>query len=224
MAIDWKAYLKPSLMKIAIAALFFILFAPFINCDNGIRCIRAPCPSSSLDSIFFWLVPLDGTPAMPHVYSLDFPILIGGAVICYLAGCKIAQIFSTACRKAPPAAVKHSFVEELLQDFQEFFKPTVPKIQLALVLFVLCAPLLTYDNSATCAPCPSGTVCPACQATKEGSLLTALFSPEHKYQFSNFQDFEKWGALVLSALVSYVLASYLALKFAPWFPKPRAKT
>ena len=225
MSFNWKAYLKPSLKKAAIAAVFFILFVPFLEYDNGIRCIRAPCPSSSHDSIFFWLFPQDGAPAAAHIYSLDFLVLIVGAIICYLIACRIAQMFSAPALKEPHRAGEKqtTILEKILLGFQEFLKPTVSRLQLALVMFVLFAPFFNYANNAACVPCPSGTACPACPATKTGSFIDTLFSPERNYQLANFLDFEKLVELALSALVSYFLACYFASKFGPFIPKPRAK-
>ena len=225
MSFNWNAYLQPSLKKAAIAAVFFILFAPFLVYDNGIRCIRAPCPSSSHDSIFFWLFPQDGAPALAHIYSLDFLVLIVSAIICYLIACRVAQLFSVpALKEQPrPGEKQPAILEKILLGFQAFLKPTVPRLQLALVMFVLFAPFFSYANNAICAPCPSGTACPACQAIKTGSFLDTLFSSERNYQLFNILDFDRWVELALSALLSYVLACYLALKFGPFIPKPRAK-
>jgi hypothetical protein len=43
----WAEFLRPSPRKIALFAAVSLAFIPFMEYDNGIRCIRAPCPSSS---------------------------------------------------------------------------------------------------------------------------------------------------------------------------------
>ncbi|MFA6907679.1 MAG: hypothetical protein WC263_02525 [Candidatus Micrarchaeia archaeon] len=90
MAFDLNAFLKPSWKKAAIAALLFILFVPFINHDNGIRCIRAPCPSSSVGSFASWLLFGPWAHSQPaHVYSIDLFIALIGIAVCYALACAL---------------------------------------------------------------------------------------------------------------------------------------
>ena len=89
-AFDWKSFLKPSWQKVAIAAALIILFVPFINYDNGIRCIRAPCPSSNIGSVVSWLLFGPRAHSQPAlIYSIDLLIAFAGIVICYALACAL---------------------------------------------------------------------------------------------------------------------------------------
>ena len=80
---NWKEFLKPSWQKIAVAALLFVLFVPFITYWNGIMCFRAPCPSDTTGSLLMFAL-LSPTHT---AYSLNFPIALIGAGICYALAC-----------------------------------------------------------------------------------------------------------------------------------------
>ncbi|VVB98256.1 Uncharacterised protein [uncultured archaeon] len=74
--------LKPDWKKIALAALLFLLFVPFLTYDNGIRCIRAPCPASSAGSALMF-----GLSNEHHIYSVDYAVMAAGIVAAYLISC-----------------------------------------------------------------------------------------------------------------------------------------
>lgn len=82
---NWNEFLAPSWQKAAVAALLFALFVPFITYWNGIMCIRAPCPSDAAGSllIFALLAPTH------TVYSLNLPIALVGAIVCYALACAL---------------------------------------------------------------------------------------------------------------------------------------
>ena len=89
---NWKEILKPSREMIAIGAILFILFVPFIVYDNGIRCFRAPCPSSGMGSVLSWSM-LSALHMIPgFIFSFDISIAVIGAIICYSLGCAFAPL------------------------------------------------------------------------------------------------------------------------------------
>ena len=85
MAINLKEFLGPSWQKIAVAALLFVLFVPFITYWNGIMCIRAPCPSDTTGSLLMFAL-LSPTHT---AYSLNLPIALIGAAVCYAFACAL---------------------------------------------------------------------------------------------------------------------------------------
>jgi len=54
----------------------FIVFIPFINYDNGLRCVMAPCGSISSGSILIYLFR-----GFPHVHQINYFFLFGGILI-----------------------------------------------------------------------------------------------------------------------------------------------
>jgi len=65
--------------RILISVLIFAIFLPFINYDNGVRCIMAPCDSVNLGS--FLIYALWG---FPYIHQINYLILIGGILASYL--------------------------------------------------------------------------------------------------------------------------------------------
>lgn len=47
---------RPSYGKTSLTVVLFLLFAPVLNVDTGVRCITAPCPSGKTASIAFALI------------------------------------------------------------------------------------------------------------------------------------------------------------------------
>ena len=90
MAFDLKIFLKPSRKKIAIAAVLFILFVPFINYWNGIMCVRAPCPSDSTGSLlaFIFLAPTH------TIYQILYINAIVGLVLSFILAEIALQLYS----------------------------------------------------------------------------------------------------------------------------------
>lgn len=81
-----KGFLAPTVMKLAMALLVFLLFVPFISHDNGIRCIKAPCPSVSTSpaSIYFLFYP------QYQIYEFQYVTAAIGLAVSYLVSCAIA--------------------------------------------------------------------------------------------------------------------------------------
>ncbi len=83
---ELRNMLKPSRFKIALFIILFLVFVPFAEFDNGIRCIRAPCPSSSIGSIAMYL--LYHSP----IYQIYIISIIVGAVAAYLISCLLVSL------------------------------------------------------------------------------------------------------------------------------------
>lgn len=86
-----KDFLKPSLLKIAISIILFLVFVPFINYDTGIRCITTPCPSMANGSFLIYLIFSQNF----YVYNLVFFNLIIGFIISYFFACIISKTFKS---------------------------------------------------------------------------------------------------------------------------------
>jgi len=74
-----KKILVPNFKKVSLFLMIFIIFVPFINYDNGIRCILPGCDvinSGSLLVYSFW--------GFPYVYQINYLILFGGILVSYL--------------------------------------------------------------------------------------------------------------------------------------------
>lgn len=80
-----KLFLKPSIAKIIISLLIFVIFVPFVYYDTGIRCIKAPCPAGANGSIVMWLFFSYNF----HLFSISYVILIIGILLSYLVSCLI---------------------------------------------------------------------------------------------------------------------------------------
>ena len=78
---ELRELVMPSRGKIIIFLALFLLFVPVVNYDTGIRCITAPCPSSSPGSIFIYV--LHGS----QIYQFYYAAAIIGIVATYLIAC-----------------------------------------------------------------------------------------------------------------------------------------
>lgn len=211
----------PSWEKLAITALLIIFFLPFITYDNGTRCIQAPCPSTDTGTAFSWLF-RHGLPLPPpQAYSLDFRLLRGGIAICYIAACALAyflpRMLATQDQKKKFAEEKHApVIEQIAFSYKEFLRPTLAKIEISLVLFLLMAPLLSYGNGKICPPCPIGQTCPTCRATSVAPYMEVPFHPERTYQMVGIDD-----AAFVAFFVpfSYLFGCMLVSKIEPFFAK-----
>lgn len=89
---DWKEFFKPTISKIIVFVMIFLFFVPFIDYDNGIRCIKAPCHSSDTGSVLMYLL-FSYKPNMT-IFSFSYICLIAGMIISYLISCAIAFGFN----------------------------------------------------------------------------------------------------------------------------------
>jgi hypothetical protein len=67
---------RPTVGKILLALVLVALFVPALEFDNGIRCIRAPCPSTSVGPLVVLLLERP-------VYVVSYPNLLLGFLACY---------------------------------------------------------------------------------------------------------------------------------------------
>lgn len=88
-------FLKPTVAKIVLATLIFVLFVPFIRYDTGIRCFQAPCPSGTYGSVVMWLV----KSAHFYIYRISLTIVGAGTVLSYLFSCGTVYIIDKIKRK-----------------------------------------------------------------------------------------------------------------------------
>ncbi len=92
---DLKEFLRPTLWKIIIFIIIFVIFVPFIYLDTGIRCIQAPCPSGKIGSILFYLLQSKKL----HLDGLYYFGLIIGLIVSYLLSCLIFRICGKKVKK-----------------------------------------------------------------------------------------------------------------------------
>jgi len=81
-------FFKPTLSKLIITIMLVLLFVPFINYDNGIRCFTVPCPSDTTGSLAKYVF-LDN----PYIYYISYTNLIIGIILSYLASCLIIYLY-----------------------------------------------------------------------------------------------------------------------------------
>lgn len=92
---DWKSFLKPTKSKLGLAAVLFLLFVPFINYDNGIRCIRAPCPADTTGSVVMYSLQVAAENwRSVHIYHYELGLLAIGTIAAYLASCLLVFAYS----------------------------------------------------------------------------------------------------------------------------------
>jgi len=80
---DKMQFFIPSLRKAILFALIFLFLVPFMEYDNGIRCIRAPCPASDVGSVFAYVLLHPSN----HIYRIIPENLIAGLLLAYVAAC-----------------------------------------------------------------------------------------------------------------------------------------
>ncbi len=91
---DFKECLSPQPISKAILALaLFVLFMPFIQFDTGIRCIRAPCPSSTTASVALYLYSAHISYPNTMILGLDYQVAGIGIVLSYLISCITAHVY-----------------------------------------------------------------------------------------------------------------------------------
>ncbi|MFH0889606.1 MAG: hypothetical protein V1836_00490 [Candidatus Aenigmatarchaeota archaeon] len=75
----WSKLLKLTIGKIAAVIVVAFLFVPFIEYDNGTRCIRAPCPSSNVGSVAMFIMS-----PQHYMYNILFLNLAAGLIASYI--------------------------------------------------------------------------------------------------------------------------------------------
>ncbi len=85
---EWNKFFAPIPEKIMLLAVLFVLFVPFIEYDNGMRCIKAPCPSSDTGSVIMYLLS-----PVKYIYNISIVNVIVGLMAAYLVSCAAAYYF-----------------------------------------------------------------------------------------------------------------------------------
>ena len=88
----WRDFLSPDTKRIAIFLVIVIGLVPFLVYDNGIRCIREPCPTSELGSVLTYLFRSHNL----YLFDVDYPYLAAGIVFA-VPGEKDLNLLSKAC-------------------------------------------------------------------------------------------------------------------------------
>ncbi len=87
---NWKEFFKPTIWKITLFLILLILFVPFIQYDNGIRCNRLPCPTDTTGSAAMWLLVKTRTTA--KIYDFNYLYFAIGSIISYAISCLIISL------------------------------------------------------------------------------------------------------------------------------------
>jgi len=91
-AFDWNELLKPSREKYLAAVFLFLVFVPCLEYDNGIRCIRAPCPANNIGSLlmFFLFSPTH------DIFQILYINAIVGLALAYILAAIAVPLYSKA--------------------------------------------------------------------------------------------------------------------------------
>jgi len=88
---NWKKFFKPTILKIVVFIVLFLIFVPFIYYDTGVRCFTTPCPAGKLGSVMSYLM------FSPNHFIYDDGIrslnIIIGIILSYLASCMVYYLF-----------------------------------------------------------------------------------------------------------------------------------
>jgi hypothetical protein len=89
-------FFKPTIAKIAIALIIFIVFVPILSIDSGVRCITEPCDSQSTVSLVIYVISLfEGV----KVFGFFYVNIIAGIVISYILSCFIVILVNFLKKK-----------------------------------------------------------------------------------------------------------------------------
>jgi|GEM_PF-5947697 len=79
---------RPSYGKTSLTVILFLLFAPVLNVDTGVRCITTPCPSGKTVSIAFALISGDSILVLDpfnSVFWLAISYVFSAAVLSFFS-------------------------------------------------------------------------------------------------------------------------------------------
>ena len=89
-----RQFFKITWLKMAVILIVFLSAFPILTYDNGIRCIRAPCPNEETGTFLQYFN------SQPHyIYSLDYTILILGLIVSYIVSCIIALLIEKTLKE-----------------------------------------------------------------------------------------------------------------------------
>ena len=90
--------LKFIILTIILAAIVFIVFVPFINHDNGIRCITAPCPADSTSTLLAYTLFFSHY----HIYQFYWTSAAIGIIISLIISSIAVYLYSYLKNKLYP--------------------------------------------------------------------------------------------------------------------------
>ncbi len=77
-------FFKPTLFRVVVALLIFVVFVPLFSIDTGVRCITEPCESNSSVSILIYIFSIfEGA----TLFEIFYTNIIIGIIISYLVSC-----------------------------------------------------------------------------------------------------------------------------------------
>ena len=85
-----KEFFKPTISKIIVFVILFVIFAPFIYYDTGIRCIMDPCPAGAIGSLLMYF--LFSYNLQIYINGVLYINLIIGLIISYLFSCALISL------------------------------------------------------------------------------------------------------------------------------------
>jgi len=79
-------FFKPTIAKLLIFLVVFVVFVPVVSIDTGVRCITEPCDSASSVSLIIYLISMfeDVT-----VFEFLYTYIIVGVIVSYILSCFI---------------------------------------------------------------------------------------------------------------------------------------
>jgi len=90
MEINWKEFFKPTILKLIITFLYAYFLVPVVSYDNGIRCVKAPCPSGWA-TLFEYSM---GKLTNEYIFGFSLINLVIGFIVWYLISCVLVKIGS----------------------------------------------------------------------------------------------------------------------------------
>jgi hypothetical protein len=77
-------FFNPTIGKVAIALIIFIVFVPIVSIDSGVRCVTEPCESASDVSLLIYVISLfEGS----KVFGFFYVNMVIGIIISYVLSC-----------------------------------------------------------------------------------------------------------------------------------------
>ncbi len=81
----WE-FFKPTLFRIVVTLLIFIVFVPLFSVDSGVRCVTEPCESKSTVSALIYIFSIiEGA----TLFEIFYTSIIIGIIISYIISCLV---------------------------------------------------------------------------------------------------------------------------------------
>jgi len=102
---DWKEFFKPSIAKVVVTSVLFIISVPFIKYYNGLTCEMAPCPNESVGTILQYIYHYAryGIQYLRYfnfsaIREINFLVLVAGLILSYLISCFFVTILNNGIK------------------------------------------------------------------------------------------------------------------------------